>query len=46
MYLYIKINFIFDLNRPDNKHQPFEEIVTGNVLEESHTMCVYFLMQY
>ena len=30
----------------DNKHKSAKEIVTGNVLEESHTMCVYFLLQY
>ena len=29
---------------PDNKHKSVKEILTGNVLEESHTLCKYFFV--
>ena len=44
IYIYQKINSIFYLTVPDNKHKYVKEILTGNVLEESHTLCKYFLL--
>ena len=29
---------------PGNKHKSAKEIVTGNVLEESHTLCKHFFV--